>query len=171
MRVLFVCTGNICRSPTAELLTTAFAAEAGRPDLTAHSAGTRALVGHGMESTAALVLQQLGGDPHGFTARRLTPAIAEDADLVLTMSEAHRSAVITAAPRMMRVTFTLREAARLQQASGASTVAELSAARVHATAPGLDDITDPIGCDEETFATVGSEIADLLLPLLTRIRD
>ncbi|WP_420751062.1 hypothetical protein [Rhodococcus sp. O3] len=40
MRVLFVCTGNICRSPTAELLTTSFAAEGGRPGLTAHSAGT-----------------------------------------------------------------------------------------------------------------------------------
>ncbi|WP_068154499.1 protein tyrosine phosphatase [Rhodococcus phenolicus] len=169
MRVLFVCTGNICRSPTAELLTAAYAAESGRADLTAHSAGTRALVGHGMEPTAAEVLQQLGGDPVGFAARRLTPNIAEDADLVLTMSRRHRSAVITAAPRMMRVTFTLREAARVQQASGASTVAELTAARVQNTAPGPDDITDPMGRDEETFATVGTEIADLLFPLLSRL--
>ena len=169
MRILFVCTGNICRSPTAELLTTAFAAEAGRSDLTAHSAGTRALVGHGMESTAALVLQQLGGDPHGFTARRLTSAIAEDADLVLTMSDAHRSAVVSTAPRMMRVTFTLREAARLQQVSGASTVAELATARTLVSASGPVDIDDPMGRDEETFVAVGSEIADLLLPLLSRI--
>jgi len=71
---------------------------------------------------------------------------------------------------MMRVTFTLREAARLQQASGARTVAELAADRVHATAPGLDDITDPIGCDEETFATVGTWTA-YCSPLLARIHD
>lgn len=170
MRILFVCTGNICRSPTAERLTTAFAAESGRDDLDAHSAGTRAVVGHGMEPTAALVLQQLGGDPEGFVARRLTPEIAEDADLVLTMSEQHRGDVITLAPRMMRVTFTLPEAARVQQASGAASVAELAEARAQFPASGPEDIVDPIGRDEETFVAVGSEIADLLLPLLARIR-
>ncbi|MBM7459462.1 protein tyrosine phosphatase [Rhodococcus coprophilus] len=171
MRILFVCTGNICRSPTAERLTTAFAVESGRDDLDAHSAGTRALVGHGMEPTAALVLQHLGGDPDGFVARRLTPAIAEDADLILTMSEQHRGDVIELAPRMMRVTFTLPEAVRVQQSSGAASVAELAAARTQFPAPGPEDIVDPIGRDEETFVEVGSEIADLLLPLLARIRS
>lgn len=170
MRILYVCTGNICRSPTAELLTTAYAAEAGRDDLTAHSAGTRAMVGYGVEPTAALVLQQLGGDPEGFSARRLTSAIAEDADMIITMSERHRSQVIQLAPRKMRVTFTLREAARLQEASGAHTVAELAAARTQETASGPEDIVDPIGRDEETFVAVGTEIADLLLPLLGRLR-
>lgn len=170
MRVLFVCTGNVCRSPTAERLTTAYAAEAGRPDITAHSAGTRAMVGYGMEPTAALVLQQLGGEPDGFVARRLSPEIAQDADLILTMSEKQRGAVIKLAPRMMRVTFTLPEAARVQQASGAETIAELAAARTQFPASGPEDIVDPIGRDEETFVAVGSEIADLLLPLLARIR-
>ena len=170
MRILFVCTGNICRSPTAERLTTAFATESGRDDLTAHSAGTRAGVVYGMHPTAALVLQQLGGDPEGFVARRLTPAIAEDADLILTMTEKHRGEVIKLAPRMMRVTFTLPEAARVQQESGAASVAELAAARTQFPASGPEDIVDPIGRDEETFVQVGSEIADLLLPLLARIR-
>src|SRR5690554_3706756 len=101
MRILYVCTGNICRSPTAERLTTAYAAEQGRGDLSAHSAGTRAMVGHGMESTAALVLQQLGGDPDGFAARRITPQIAEDSDMIITMSEKHRANVIQLAPRRM----------------------------------------------------------------------
>jgi protein-tyrosine phosphatase len=173
MRVLFVCTGNICRSPTAELLTAAYARESGAADLSAHSAGTRALVDHGVESSAAQVLRRLGGDPDGFRARRLTPAIAQDADLVLTMTEQHRSAVLTMAPRMLRTTFTLREAARLQQASGASTVAELADARARHDVPvpaGPEDIDDPIGRDDETFARVASEIADLLVPVLRRVR-
>lgn len=124
-----------------------------------------------MEPTAALVLQQLGGDPEGFVARRLDTRIAQDSDMVITMSERQRSSVVKVAPRMMRVVFTLREAARIQQISGASTVAELAAARTQLSAPGPEDIVDPIGRDEETFVTVGSEIADLLLPLLARIRE
>lgn len=171
MRILYVCTGNICRSPTAERLTTAYAAEAGRDDLSAHSAGTRAMVGYGVEPTAALVLQQLGGDPEGFSARRLTTAIAEDADLIITMSERQRGKVIELAPRKMRVTFTLREAARIQEASGATTVADLATTRAQFPAPGPEDIVDPIGRDEETFVAVGTEIADLLLPLLGRLRS
>ncbi|EME53345.1 protein-tyrosine-phosphatase [Rhodococcus ruber BKS 20-38] len=171
MRVLYVCTGNICRSPTAELLTTAFAREAGRGELSAHSAGTRGMVGRPMEPTAALVLRQLGGEPDGFVARRLSPHIAQDADLVITMAESHRAAVLQAAPRMLKRTFTLREAARLQQLSGAETVTELAAARAQFPAPGPEDVTDPIGRDEDTFVAVGTEIADLLLPLLARIHD
>lgn len=171
MRVLYICTGNICRSPTAERLTSAFAAESGRDDLTAHSAGTRAVVGHGVETTAAAVLQSLGGDADGFVARRISQPIVEDADLVITMTEKHRDAAIEAAPRMMHATFTLKEAARLAEASGAETVADLAAARAQWPVPGPEDIDDPIGRDEETFVTVGTEIAELLLPLLARIRD
>ncbi|MCT7294528.1 protein tyrosine phosphatase, partial [Rhodococcus sp. PAE-6] len=76
--------------------------------LSAHSAGTRAMVGYGMEPTAALVLQQLGGDPDGFAARRITPPIAEDSDMIITRSERHRAKVIQLAPRRLRVTCGLR---------------------------------------------------------------
>lgn len=72
---------------------------------------------------------------------------------------------------MLKRTFTLREAARLQQLSGAETVAELAAARAQFPAPGPEDVTDPIGLDEDTFVAVGTEMADLLLPLLARIHD
>jgi len=64
VHVLFVCTGNICRSPTAERLTCAFATEHGL-GLDASSAGTRAVIGYGMEPTAAEVLRSMGGDPEG----------------------------------------------------------------------------------------------------------
>lgn len=171
MHLLFVCTGNICRSPTAERLALAFADELGLPGLTAESAGTRAMVGYPMEPTAAMVLESLGGDPAGFAARRLTPEIANNADLVLTMTGRQREKVLAMAPAQMKKTFTLREAARLSEASGATTVAELAAARAALTSPGAEDVADPIGQDAETFLDVGSQVADLLGPVLRQVRS
>ncbi|MFF0817872.1 protein tyrosine phosphatase [Rhodococcus sp. NPDC003318] len=170
MHLLFVCTGNICRSPTAERLAVAFAEEFGLPGLTAESAGTRAMVGYPMEPTAAMVLESLGGDPAGFTARRLTPEIAMGADLILTMTATQREKVLTLAPAQMKRTFTLREAARLSQVSGATTVAELAAARAALTSPDSEDVADPIGQDAETFLEVGTQVADLLGPVLHQVR-
>ncbi len=124
MHVLFVCTGNICRSPTAERLTCAFAAEHGL-GLNASSAGTRAVIGYGMEPTAAEVLRSMGGNPEGFRARQLSPAIVGDADLILTMTTRHRDRVLAESPQAMRRTFTLLEAGRLLAVPvGADTVAQ-----------------------------------------------
>ena len=52
-----VCTGNICRSPTAERLAAAYAVQNGNPDITASSAGTRAVIGHPIHPDAAVVLE------------------------------------------------------------------------------------------------------------------
>ena len=98
VHVLFICTGNICRSPTAERLLRAYAAEGGH-EVTASSAGTHGLVGHPMDPTAATVLQQLGGESDGFVARRISARIAEDADIVLAMTARHRDEVLAIAPR------------------------------------------------------------------------
>lgn len=164
MHVLFVCTGNICRSPTAERLAVAFAEEGGI-ELTASSAGTQGLVGHAMDPNAALVLQQLGGSPDGFSARRISPAVASDADLVLTMTVSHRDAVLAAAPRQWRRTFTLLEAAGLLEKSGARSLDELADARPVHTIETLD-IDDPYRRDLEVYDRVGQQIADALPELL-----
>lgn len=169
MHVLFVCTGNICRSPTGERLAHAFAEEAGISDFRASSAGTRALVGYPIESTAALVLEGLGGSPDDFRARRLSTEIALDADLILAMTERHRDKILALAPAQFKRTFTLQEAARLARESGATTVAELAEARPRYRATGPEDITDPIGADEAVFHEVGVEIATLLGPLLQQL--
>jgi protein-tyrosine phosphatase len=71
------------------------------------------VVGYPVQPNAALVLEKLGGDASGFAARQLTSRIASDADLVLTMTRAHRDAVLELAPHRLHRTFTLREAARL----------------------------------------------------------
>ncbi len=166
MHVLFVCTGNICRSPTAERLAAGWVSRRGVTNFTTASAGTRAVVGHPMHSKAAVVLDGLGGDASAFAARQLTPRIASQADLILTMTTAHRDSVLEIAPSALRRTFTLGEAAQLISEHGADSVSALAALRAHATDLHLSDIPDPIGQERAFFEIVGSQIAALLRPAL-----
>jgi protein-tyrosine phosphatase len=169
LHILFICTGNICRSPTAERLATAYGLRFQIPDFKASSAGTRAVIAHPIHQDAALVLQNLGGEASNFAARQLTPRIASDADLVLTMTKAHRDNVLELAPHRFSRTFTLSEASRLACDREARTVADLAALR-HLAAHETVDIPDPIGRGAETFVVVGSQIADLLQPILDLCR-
>jgi protein-tyrosine phosphatase len=170
MHILFVCTGNICRSPTAERLAAAYAAHNGIIDFTASSAGTRAVRGHPIHPNAAVVLEELGGDASDFAARQLKPKIAAAADLIIAMTGAHRDTVLETAPRQLKQSFTLAEAARLASMDGADTISDLAALRPHLTANDMADIPDPIGQSPEVFAAVGAQIAELLPPILELCR-
>jgi protein-tyrosine phosphatase len=166
LHILFVCTGNVCRSPTAERLAIASAAQSHCRDFIASSAGTHAVKGHPIEAHAAGVLEALGGDPSQFAARQLTRAIAADADLVLTMTTTHRDEVLELAPQQLHKTFTLPEATWLALKGEARTIADLTTLRSRLGPPEQSDIPDPIGKDAAFFATVGAAIADLLPPIL-----
>ena len=183
--VLFVCTGNICRSPLAERVARARLDErygAGAAHLRVGSAGTRATAGRRMDPASAAVLRELGGDPAGFGSRPLTGALAAAADLTLTMTRAHRSDVLGRAPRALSRTFTLREAAGLlgtlpdgppaegpPEEAARALVAQLAAARARRPGGPDDDVRDPIGQPAEVHAEVGRAIADALTPLLDRL--
>src|SRR3954454_17671334 len=116
-RVLFVCTGNICRSPMGQAMLTSRLraglgpAADGLVDVT--SAGTYGLVGHPIEPDALDVLEELGVVPDEFAARELAKDILEASDLVLTATREHRAAAVSMLPRGSRRTFTIREFARL----------------------------------------------------------
>lgn len=115
-RVLFVCSGNICRSPFAErLLRTRLDERLGTEGkrIEVASSGTWGLVGHQMMAESAQTLARYGGVADGFEARELTPAQIESADLVLGLAREHRSAVVTMLPRAHSRAMTLREYARL----------------------------------------------------------
>ena len=128
------------------------------------------MTGQPIEPFASSVLKNLGGDVSDFAARQLTPRIAADADLVLTMTAAHRDEVLRLAPRQLHRTFTLREATRLISEYHAQNISDLAAVRSRFPARGQLDIPDPIGRDEAFFATVGAQIADLLPPILELCR-
>lgn len=166
MNLLFVCTGNICRSPTAERLAVAYGSELKISNFTATSAGTRAVIASPMHPDAALVLEKLGGEPSRFAARQLTSRIASDADLVLTMTSVQRKTVLEIAPRLLRRTFTLTEAANLASEFNPRDITELAALRPYLGSYAPSDVSDPIGQDPEVFARVGSQIASLLPPIL-----
>ncbi|WTP05909.1 hypothetical protein OHB01_34090 [Microbispora hainanensis] len=119
-RILFVCTGNICRSPLAERLTRA-ALGPGSP-ITVSSAGTHALPGRSMDEGARRELIRLGGDSEGFASRPLTSETVVAADLVLTASSEHRSHAVALHPRAAARTFTIAEFGALARAVPADEV-------------------------------------------------
>ncbi|QGQ20267.1 low molecular weight phosphatase family protein [Cellulomonas sp. JZ18] len=161
-RVLTVCTGNICRSPAVERL---LRLRLAGTDVVVESAGTRAVVGAAVSPPMVPLITGAGADADGFAARQLTPAVLRDVDLVLTLTRAHRSAVVEHAPAMVRRTFTLLELARLLRhvdpaalAAAGSTPGErvralpaLAAGVRHLAGPGEDDVVDPIGQSDAVY--------------------
>ncbi|MEJ2868959.1 hypothetical protein WCD74_14395 [Actinomycetospora sp. OC33-EN08] len=122
-RLLFVCTGNICRSPFAQFHTRFLLGARLGPWARAfavHSAGTSAVRGHGMhdDSRAQLTTRRDHPDVAAFAARQLPDRDVLLADLVLTMTREHRSTVLGDVPKALPTTFTLREFARLLRAAG-----------------------------------------------------
>jgi len=91
--VLFVCTGNICRSPLAAELLERAVQSRGLTDVTVSSAGTGAWDGAPASEGAYLVALEGGLDLSGHRARLLTRELVEQADLILTMARHHRARV------------------------------------------------------------------------------
>ena len=136
--LLFVCTGNICRSPAAEILTRhlligklgGHAASA----FSISSAGVRAVVGDPVYPAMRVELAPLGLDREAerFAARQLMPELIESADLVLGASPRHRSMVVHEVPSALPYSFGLREFARLAASVDAALLPVHPIERAHA---------------------------------------
>lgn len=103
-RILVVCVGNICRSPTAAHLLGEALADSG---CTIASAGLGALVGKPIEAAALDVLHDNGQSPAPHAAQQLTPALIANADLILVMEKGHLQEVVRNAPQARGKTFLL----------------------------------------------------------------
>jgi protein-tyrosine-phosphatase len=90
VNVLFVCTGNTCRSPLAEALLRRLLEERRIEGITVASAGTGAFAGAPASEGSYLVALEDGVDLSAHRAQILTPELASSADLMLTMSRSHR---------------------------------------------------------------------------------
>jgi protein-tyrosine phosphatase len=183
MRLLFVCTGNMCRSPVAERLAALWAQEllgGDAAEVEIASAGLGAPVGQAMDPLSAAALVQLGGDPADARAKAYTADMAEKADLVLTMTRRHRRAVLETFPRGLRRTFTLLEARELLDRADRRGLEQLplgerahelalrlDGARAQRSSLDADDIQDPVGRRAAVHHDVATTIAGALRPLAT----
>ncbi|MEU4229750.1 hypothetical protein AB0F17_36100 [Nonomuraea sp. NPDC026600] len=173
--ILFVCTGNICRSPLAERL----ARSALGPSFQVTSAGTHAEPGLEMHERTRRTLLRLGGDPSGFVSRALTTEVLAAADLVLTAASAHRAESVSMHLPAAGRTFTIVEFGTLARAVAptAITCHHDAVRRAHALVDevrmlrGLvpvdrPDILDPIGGSLWHHRVAGRRIArSLAVPL------
>ncbi|MFL6173528.1 MAG: hypothetical protein ACJ716_11625 [Marmoricola sp.] len=157
-RVLFVCIGNVCRSPVGERL---LASRLPADRFAVSSAGVGAMVGYAMSKYAAAELEGFGGSAKGFAARQLTPELIDEADLVLTATRDLRSQVLAENPGALRRTFTILEFAALSDMGEGSTAEELVRwAGAHRSAAGNveQDVPDPFRRGSEVHAAAASAI-------------
>ena len=165
-RVLYVCTGNVCRSAAAQQLLLHLA----RPedDVVVASAGTGALEGWDVDAPTAAALTEVGVSPVPHEALWITEAMVKDAHLILGATTEHRDRVLRMVPSTMRRAFTMREFARLgAEVEGAQgpddrirVVREVAGMRgqVDPPGPGADDVGDPFGAGVEAARAMIAQV-------------
>ncbi|AWB87303.1 hypothetical protein C3E77_12250 [Mycetocola zhujimingii] len=154
--ILFVCSGNICRSPFLELTMRRSLAQHHITSIAVRSAGTDALLRQSVAGPMAEILREDNIDPSLFRSRQLSHQLVASADLILTAERAHRSVAARMHPSAVSRIFTVTQAARLLQAApplppdpALNPVAQLtsliaSGRGVNQTSAGNgDDIADP----------------------------
>jgi protein-tyrosine phosphatase len=96
--IVFVCTGNTCRSPMAEGLLRAALPAGWEEEVTVSSAGTHAWNGQPAASLAVKVLKEMGIDISGHLARIVTPDLINRASLIVALTADHMESMKAAVP-------------------------------------------------------------------------
>jgi protein-tyrosine-phosphatase len=110
--ILFVCIGNICRSPFAQGLFTKLVCQEGYKGFHAQSAGLLALPGNSATFLAQKVAVEYGVDLTVHKAKCLSQELVDWAELILVMEKAHKDELLTDFPEAKDKTFLIRHFAR-----------------------------------------------------------
>lgn len=160
-RILFVCTGNTCRSPMAERLLRQMVDERlgeGAHQVIVESAGTWAADGEPGALFAETVMEEEEINLTGHRSRRLTAEMVRAADLILTMTTAHKAAVVGVVPDAAGRVFTLQEIVLGDEMRKDRTL-DLA----------VGEIPDPIGGPIEGYRRCAGEIRKALVKGFERI--
>ena len=143
--VLFICTGNICRSPMAEGIFRH--AVRGHNDFRVFSAGLGAAEGQPPSPYAVQAVKELGIDISSLRSRMLTGELVQEADYIFGMTHSHLDTVAMLYPQAAEKTFLLRE--------------------FDETLDAFDkDISDPIGGSYEVYLNCRDQIEQGIASLL-----
>jgi len=138
-QILFVCTGNTCRSSMAKAIFDNFTQKESIADLKAESAGTAALDGMRASDRAIEVMKEMGIDLSSHRSKKINEQIVDESSLILTMTRMHKMQVLNEYPRSQGKVYTLKEFADAKE--------------------GLSkDIGDPFGQSVEVYRNCANEI-------------
>jgi protein-tyrosine-phosphatase len=167
LRVLFVCTANISRSPFLELTARSLAGEGA--DVVFASAGTHGFDAHAMDEAMVPLLPSGAAAEHA--SRRLTREMLAEADVVLTAEAAHRTFILEEFPQHFRKVFTVGQFAASIADHPDLTGRELVAAAASRRTPARPehDIADPYRRGDVAAAAAADTMSRMLMVIVPRL--
>ncbi len=146
--LIFVCTGNTCRSNVAEVLALEAASRLGLSGWRFSSAGIMAFPGSPASENSLQVMQEHGLDLSHHRTTLLDQRLVQDADLILAMTPAHKAQIVSFYPASVSKVFTLLE---------------------YAGDPG--QVQDPFGGDIEVYRRTAAQIKDAVEKVIKKLKN
>lgn len=150
-RILFVCTGNTCRSPMAEYMLKNKLEKMGINNVEVQSAGLSAFFPQPPTKNAILVMKEVGIDISKHISKLISEELVKNSSIILTMEKYHKESIVSIYAGAMDKVFTLKEFVNGEKTE--------------------QDIADPFGKSIEEYRKCRDEINELLNKLVAKVDD